>query len=632
MLKNFINSTLEQYSGNSYNSKNSDSSGNSDNTDNTDNKDNYKCDNITETFKLPIYYQPGKKLINNYLIDDLELTSTKDNSNNSMYDYIFNPNDNFSKRIANVWSEYYVSDKLFLEDSKRLYKRYSKLLDNDSEENKENNENIENIENKENKENMKNIEEIWSSIKNDDSFLMRYQYLEWSILQPLNCSAPFLFLLSIYTLSSPVFSFITPIFFLILPYLLLKSQKVNITWSKYYEILKQMIKRNSLGKVLMDFNSTSLNEKGYFLMTIAIYFYQMYQNAMVCYNFYKNSKLINYKLTTIHNFIKNNIKKTDNLLSYTNNLTTYNDFNKTTLKHRNNLEKFNKYIADLLPLSMKPTEILKIGGKMKVFYLLYTREDFSKSLNYAFGISGYLSNIENLQKQINNNNLNYVRFAKSTKFIKACYPPLINQKKNIKNTYKLNKNYLITGPNAAGKTTFIKTSLLNILFSQQLGVGFFRKGFLKPYDYLHCYINIPDTSGRDSLFQAEARRCKDILEVVSSNQKARHFCVFDELYSGTNPYEATAAAYGYLEHLSKMKNIQFILTTHYINLCEDLNKNKQIQNYHMDTVVKPDKQIEYKYLLTKGISGIKGGINVLLDLNYPKNITDIAEKYLIDSK
>ena len=51
----------------------------------------------------------------------------------------------------------------------------------------------------------------------------------------------------------------------------------------------------------------------------------------------------------------------------------------------------------------------------------------------------------------------------------------------------------------------------------------------------------------------------------------------------------------------------------------------------MDTLVKPDKQIEYKYLLTKGISSIKGGINVLLDLNYPENITDVAEKYLLDS-
>ena len=621
MFKNILNKTLEQYY--SY-SNNSDNSDNSDNSGNSESTDNYKCENITETFKLPICYQPNKKIINNYLIDDLELTSSKDISNNSMYEYLFKPTNNFSKTIANSWSKYYVNDKLFLEDSKRLYKRYSKVsnIDEDNQDNQDN----------QDKEGVESVESVWSSIKNDDSFLMRYQYLEWKLLQPLNTSSTFLFLLSLYSLSSPIFSFITPIFFLILPFLLLKTQKVPITWDKYYEILKSMFKRNSLGKVLLDFNSTSLNEKGYFLITLALYFYQMYQNVMVCYRFYTNSKLINYNLTTIHDFIKNNIKQTDNLLSYTNNLTTYTQFNKVTINHRNNLEKFNKYIANMLPLSMKPTELLKIGKKMKAFYLLYTNEQFSKSMEYAFGISGYLSNIENLQRQITNRNISFVRFAKSTKFIKASYPPLINQNKNVKNTYKLNKNYLITGPNAAGKTTFIKTSLLNILFSQQLGVGFFRKGFIKPYDYLHCYINIPDTSGRDSLFQAEARRCKDILEAVSSNPKARHFCVFDELYSGTNPYEATAAAYGYLEHLSKMKNIQFILTTHYINLCEDLNKNKQIQNYHMDTIVKPNKQIEYKYILTKGISGIKGGINVLLELNYPENITNVAEKYLIDSK
>ena len=619
MLKDFINSTLEQYT------NGSDNLNDSEHPIDKNLTDHYKYEDIIDNFKLPIFYQPDKKKIDNYLIDDLELINTKDNMNKSMYNYLFNPQDNFSKIVSNSWAEYYVSDKLFLEDSKRLFKRYTKLSNNNSKDSKDSKDS------NESKDSTDNIEDIWCNIKNDDSFLMRYQYLEWKMLQPLNTSATFLFMLSIYSLSSPVFSFITPVFFLILPFLLLKAQKVPISWSAYYEILMNMFKRNSIGKVLMDFNSTSLNEKGYFLITIAIYFYQMYQNALVCYNFYKNSKSINKDLTIIHNFIKNNIRNTDNLLSYTNNLTTYAEFNNITIKHRNNLEQFNKYISDILPLSMKPTEILKIGKKMKIFYLLYTNDDFSNSMKYAFGISGYLSNIENLQHEINNRNINFVRFAKSTKFIKACYPPLINESKNIKNTYKLNKNYLITGPNAAGKTTFIKTSILNIIFSQQLGVGFFSKGFLKPYDYLHCYINIPDTSGRDSLFQAEARRCKNILDTISTNKKARHFCVFDELYSGTNPYEATAAAYAYLEHLSKMRNVQFILTTHYINLCEDLNKNKQIQNYHMDTVIKENKKIEYKYILTKGISTIKGGINVLLDLAYPEKITTMAEEHLITS-
>ena len=50
-----------------------------------------------------------------------------------------------------------------------------------------------------------------------------------------------------------------------------------------------------------------------------------------------------------------------------------------------------------------------------------------------------------------------------------------------------------------------------ILTSQQFGCGYYDSAQFTPYSVLHSYINIPDTSGRDSLFQAEATRCKNIL-------------------------------------------------------------------------------------------------------------------------
>ena len=127
----------------------------------------------------------------------------------------------------------------------------------------------------------------------------------------------------------------------------------------------------------------------------------------------------------------------------------------------------------------------------------------------------------------------------------------------MKNNYNLKKHILITGPNAAGKTTILKTTIFNILLSQQIGYGCYKSATLMPYDKIHSYINIPDTSSRDSLFQAEARRCKEIINVVKNNPKASHFCIFDELYSGTNPHEAISSAYSYLLYLSKSKKIKF---------------------------------------------------------------------------
>ena len=103
--------------------------------------------------------------------------------------------------------------------------------------------------------------------------------------------------------------------------------------------------------------------------------------------------------------------------------------------------------------------------------------------------------------------------------------------------------------------------------------------------------------------------------------KETHFCIFDELFSGTNPYEAIGSAYAYLQYLTKFKNINFMLTTHYISLCNKLESNKLIANHHMDTEL-TDSNIIYYYKIKKGISDIKGGITVLQNLDYPLEIIE----------
>ena len=146
-------------------------------------------------------------------------------------------------------------------------------------------------------------------------------------------------------------------------------------------------------------------------------------------------------------------------------------------------------------------------------------------------------------------------------------------------------------------------------------------------NFIHCYINIPDTSARDSLFQAEARRCKNILKDIEKNPKSRHFCIFDELYSGTNPHEAISSAYSYLLYLSKKKTTKFILTTHFTKLCKLLDKKKNIKNSHMKTVINNNTP-HYTYKMIQGISEIKGGLCVLEQLCYPREILSNAETIL----
>jgi DNA mismatch repair ATPase MutS len=287
---------------------------------------------------------------------------------------------------------------------------------------------------------------------------------------------------------------------------------------------------------------------------------------------------------------------------------------------------------------------------MKCFYCLNKNETIIDSLYFSFGFNGYLKNLETLQNFINNKVMNYCNYnnSKPTSFKDAYFANLntiqtstkeictkeiyINETniknskadktktdktKIVKNSYSLDKNIIITGPNASGKTTLLKSTLFNIILSQQIGCGFYNSASVKIYDFIHCYINIPDTGGRDSLYQAEARQCKNILEAIEKNSSKNHFCVFDELYSGTNPDEAINSAYGYLNYLNKFNNIDYVLTTHYTKLCKKLNK--QNNNLYMKVNTNA-KDFEYTYKIKKGISKVKGAMKVLKDLNYPENI------------
>ena len=249
-----------------------------------------------------------------------------------------------------------------------------------------------------------------------------------------------------------------------------------------------------------------------------------------------------------------------------------------------------------------------------------------KSTTSAISSASTVSVMSTKSKDTEYSSTNTATSRNITNFKNLYYPP---HGTPIKNNVTIDKKIIITGPNAAGKTTVIKSTMMNIILSQQIGYGYYETAEIKPYDYLHCYLNIPDTSGRDSLFQAESRRCKEILDCLEKNSDKTHFCIFDELYSGTNPYEAVASAYGYIDYLSNMKNVDLMLTTHYIELCKNLKTNNRIKNYHMSVNIIDDHNVEYLYKFKKGISTIKGGIKVLHDLEYPEAIITNTKRILV---
>jgi energy-coupling factor transporter ATP-binding protein EcfA2 len=591
--------------------KNSNINAESENTDSNKPKLVSKVEQINDHFKLPIHYNLEKMELKKEIIDDLELIETTDPSGTPMLDFAFQPKSILGKKVMEQFSLNYTTDIEHLKDNQKLIKEYK------------------GIEEEPFIPDYDNIISIWDEIKNDTGFKEKYRYIDWKMWEFLNKNENFLQLMCLYDLSSPVISLLSPMIIIIIPFFIIKFKGLQVNWNQYLDILKVVISNQPIGRLFTEFNNVKLDQKIYLLLSTAFYIFTIYQNLLSCMRFYKNMSTMHTHINDIKLYLKHTKNTMKNFLNYSRNLKTYNEFNDKIMENMNVIDEIEKELNKITPWKFSFSKINELGHIQKYFYELYSNKIYNDAIMYSFGFNGYIDNLNGVIQNIQDKKMNIVKFTSKNKkilFKNAYYPSLIN-KNPVKNTYKFKKNIIITGPNASGKTTILKTTLINIFISQQIGYGFYETATLKPYKYIHCYLNIPDTSGRDSLFQAEARRCKEIIDIIKSDtEKREHFCAFDELYSGTNPDEAVISAIAFMEYLIKNHNVNCILTTHFNKLCEHLDKNKNIINCHMKT--KSDgNDFKYLYKLEKGISIIRGGIKVLTDMNYPKEILDSTKNY-----
>jgi DNA mismatch repair ATPase MutS len=334
---------------------------------------------------------------------------------------------------------------------------------------------------------------------------------------------------------------------------------------------------------------------------------------MSCISFYRNIHSVSDFLENYKIHIKKSIDNMDSLQKNIQKYKNYNHFYNDIDAHKIKLTKLYYRLSKIMPFKNTISRISQLGIIMNLNYEIYMVQEYDESFMYSVYLNQYIQDMNSL-KSLTRKKLNKCNFRKNTKISGMYYLPHINESP-VLNEIDLSQNIMITGPNASGKTTILKALLINLLMSQQFGYGCYKKANVKIYDVFHSYLNIPDTSGRDSLFQAEARRCKDILVTIVENPLKKHCCIFDELYSGTNPNDAVDCASIYLEEMNKYKeNVDYVLTTHYIKLCEDFDK--KILNLKMNVNVLEDK-IEYLYTIVNGISHVHGGKQVMKDMNYP---------------
>jgi hypothetical protein len=580
------------------------------------------------SFKCPIQYSRNLFQVSPNIQREMELlrknikTNTDENDPlDGVYHIIF-PSDNFSTRkIVRELALWHTTDTSFLKATQSIIGSTNKII-------------------MITEQSLNDTMDLWSDIKTNIDFHGEYMYVGIEPIRFINKYESAMKCLGAYTIFSPIVSLSVPIIGIILAFIIMFIRGVTLSIAEYVNVFRSIVGEHSITKIYDNFISSNILGKLYGIFCLILYIFTSYQNILGCTSFYNNLPIVSSHIHKISKYISTTIPTMTHfahrIKKLKNKSNAYIKFRKDLLYH---IDVLKNVLVDLRPALKITSEagwyahISSVGETMATFYRLYESSVISESMNYSFNFYGYLNVIQMLQQYVGEGKMNMsvfdlkcVRKLKAKKLECPTFMHNCIDDKSVANDVDMGKNIIITGPNASGKTTMLRSIMLNVLLSQQFGCGCYKSMTIHPFEYMHCYLNIPDTLERDSLFQAEARRCHDILTAIQSNSHGRHLCIFDELYSGTNPEEATRSTVAYLRFLSENRDVHFAITTHYKHVSSyfDARPNHGVQTQMM-VVNNTNNSFDYLYKMEPGISTVLGGLKTLKDIGYPKKMIDFFE-------
>ena len=257
------------------------------------------------------------------------------------------------------------------------------------------------------------------------------------------------------------------------------------------------------------------------------------------------------------------------------------------------------------------------------------RENIATLIEHFYELDVFLT----CRRLVDLNGWSFVRYKQSYSscFEHTCIGmknPVITGKQT-SNPACLSKNIVITGPNAAGKSTYVRSIGANIIMSQTLGICCAKKMVVSPVSAILSYMRVRDIVGTASLFETEVTHCSNIIKAAQEIQNANETAVvfFDEPMHSTPPLEGQAAAYAVLKYLGELPNIRTIVTSHYHRLTE-LSSN-QWTNISMDAIYdKTSDSYQFPYRIRSGPSFQSIAIELLKGTDkLPASIVQNAIKF-----
>ena len=187
-----------------------------------------------------------------------------------------------------------------------------------------------------------------------------------------------------------------------------------------------------------------------------------------------------------------------------------------------------------------------------------------------------------------------------------------------------NRVSIITGPNMAGKSTYMRQSALIVLMAQ---IGSFvpaKSAKIGIVDRIFTRVGASDdlASGQ-STFMVEMSEVANILRNATSNS----LLILDEIGRGTSTFDGLSIAWAVVEHISnpRLLGAKTLFATHYHELTELEGKLNSVNNYCIAVKEKGD-DIVFLRKIVKGGADKSYGIQVAKLAGVPDNVIERAKE------
>ena len=429
---------------------------------------------------------------------------------------------------------------------------------------------------------------------------------------------------------TPLFAVLSPFTAVIIPLILFLIVRQKLPFKISTRDFFKFIGKNLFGGGMTQFMKQGFKAKilGFFssAMWFVFYIQGIFSNYKVSKNLNKIINLIHTKLNCVKKFIIN----TREILHNTQQLDLsiiYPGIDLTKIKY--NLAFLGGYFQHGV-FEQEPALFTNKGMILATYNKFLHVKD---SLIDLFHFTGSIDTIQSLFRLKNQcggggGGSNKYTFAKyndnKTLRINAdgLWHPCLD-KKPVLNNINMNKNIIITGPNAAGKSTFIKSVIVNCVLAQTIGIVASKKFELVPFEMIETYLHIPDNKGVSSLFEAEMLRSKDYINNIRESGK-KSIIIMDEIFSSTNYIEGFSGAFAVLQKLASFKNSLFLTTTHYSHLGDLEKKESNIINYKFDIDRDVSNGIVFNYKLKRGVSKQYIALELLKENDFDDDLIENA--------